>query len=275
MDKELLRLRRIRDSGFDGETMTIGWTQRAVGAVGSRIREAYILFTIRETAEQFTGFQVKNALFGEVSQFNVDKDKRGPVEVSRRQLDASPESLLASIRVGSRTTAIQRIPLPLESAATSGDLDDVKQHLPRISGLVPNTFSAEIQDTPHGDELFGVRAYCVDGTGAAESLYVVFASSPNDAAAQVALILEKTQIDLPPSVDVYQTSCGQIFDGLILFERSQTSPRGVDPRSFVNQDPALRAGSDAVWLEEASCDCSGEVAGGVITGRWRPCERPQ
>ncbi|QWL29456.1 hypothetical protein [Rathayibacter toxicus] len=249
MDKELLRLRRIRDSGFDGDAMTNGWTQRAVGVVGSRIREAYILFTDPETAEQFIGFQVKDPLFGEVRQFNVDQDKRGPVEVSRRQIDDSPESLLASIRVGSRTTAIQRISFPLESAVTLGESGDVKQHLARVSGLVPNTFSAEIQDASHDDELFGVRVYCADEAATVESLYVVFASSPTEAAAQVALILEKAQIRLPPSVDVYQKSCNQICDGLILFERSQTSPRGVDPRSFVNQDPALRAGSDAVWLE--------------------------
>ncbi|PPH56353.1 hypothetical protein C5D30_10415 [Rathayibacter toxicus] len=234
--------------GFDGDTFTTGWTQRVVGIAGSRIREGYIFLTDPELAKEYAENHVKLPLFTEVHQFDVRPERWGPVEVFRRRIDNSLETLLTHIRVASRPSGTQRIPLPQDPVVTPIYLDSSLPSLPRVSHLVPNTFSAEIQDTCYQDSLFGVRAYIPEDSGVIELSYAVFASSETEAAAEVGLVLEKAQILLPPSVDVYPTFWSNIGCGTVLFARSRTVPKGLDARSFVEQDPALRPAPDAMWL---------------------------
>ncbi|QWL29454.1 hypothetical protein [Rathayibacter toxicus] len=248
MNEETKRLRRILTVGFDGDTFTTGWTQRVVGIAGSRIHEGYILLTDPELAKEYAENHVKLPLFTEVHQFDVRPEKRGPVEVFRRRIDNSLEALLTHIRVASRPSGTQRIPLPQEPVVTPFSSGSSLPSLPRVSHLVPNTFSAEIQDVFHQDSLFGVRTYIPEDFGVIELFYAVFASSETEAAVQVGLILEEAQILLPPSVDVYPTFWSDIARGRVLFARSRTVPKGLDARSFVEQDPALRAAPDALWL---------------------------
>ncbi|QWL27326.1 hypothetical protein E2R33_00885 [Rathayibacter toxicus] len=217
MNEETKRLRRILAAGFDGDAFTTGWTQRVVGIAGSRIREGYILLTDPELAKEYAENHVKLPLFIEVHQFDVRPEKWGPVEVFRRRIDYSLEALLTHIRVASRPSGMQRIPLPQEPVVTPIPSDGSVPFLPRVSHLVPNTFSAEIQDAYHRDTVFGVRAYIPENSGVIELIYAVFASSETDAAAQVGLSLKNAQLLLPPSIDVYPTFWNNIGCGTVFF----------------------------------------------------------